>query len=72
MGGIYTVLRTKAGVSTDELGDQYIMMGPLVEDRVRLEVETLEPDTAPMHYAIQHMREQMGFRVCYFSIHNVS
>uniref|UniRef100_A0A915DED7 Glycogen [starch] synthase n=1 Tax=Ditylenchus dipsaci TaxID=166011 RepID=A0A915DED7_9BILA len=27
VGGIYTVLRTKAPVSTDELGDQYCMMG---------------------------------------------
>jgi hypothetical protein len=26
VGGIYTVLRTKAPISTDELGDQYYMM----------------------------------------------
>ncbi|VDM40142.1 unnamed protein product [Toxocara canis] len=38
VGGIYTVLRTKAAVSTDELGDQYCMLGPYNEERVKLEV----------------------------------
>ncbi|VDO71074.1 unnamed protein product [Heligmosomoides polygyrus] len=38
VGGIYTVLRTKAPISTEELGDQYCMLGPYNEDRVKLEV----------------------------------
>jgi len=46
VGGIYTVLRTKAPISTDELGDQYCMIGPYNEERVKLEVELLEPETA--------------------------
>lgn len=38
VGGIYTVLRTKASVTTEELGDQYCMLGPYKEERVKLEV----------------------------------
>uniref|UniRef100_A0A915CG24 Glycogen [starch] synthase n=1 Tax=Parascaris univalens TaxID=6257 RepID=A0A915CG24_PARUN len=64
VGGIYTVLRTKAAVSTDELGDQYCMLGPYNEERVKLEVEILEPDSASMKYALDQMRE-IGFRVVF-------
>lgn len=28
VGGIYTVIRTKAGVTVDELGDDYFLIGP--------------------------------------------
>ena len=28
VGGIYTVIRTKAGVTVEELGDDYILIGP--------------------------------------------
>ncbi|EPB78366.1 hypothetical protein ANCCEY_02515 [Ancylostoma ceylanicum] len=61
VGGIYTVLRTKAPISTEELGDQYCMLGPYNEDRVKLEVEILEPDNVAMKYALEHVRE-CGFK----------
>uniref|UniRef100_A0A7E4ZXW5 Glycogen [starch] synthase n=1 Tax=Panagrellus redivivus TaxID=6233 RepID=A0A7E4ZXW5_PANRE len=64
VGGIYTVLRTKAPVSTEELGDQYCMLGPYNEEHVKLEVEVLEPDTAHMNYALTQMRN-WGFKVVY-------
>uniref|UniRef100_A0A914HA44 Glycogen [starch] synthase n=1 Tax=Globodera rostochiensis TaxID=31243 RepID=A0A914HA44_GLORO len=64
VGGIYTVLRTKAPISTDELGGQYYMMGPYVEERVRLEVEVLEPETANLKYTLDQMYD-WGFRVVY-------
>ncbi|VDM61334.1 unnamed protein product [Angiostrongylus costaricensis] len=64
VGGIYTVLRTKAPISTEELGDQYCMLGPYNEDRVRLEVEVLEPDNAAMKYALEHVRD-CGFKLLY-------
>ncbi|KAK6033169.1 starch synthase [Ostertagia ostertagi] len=64
VGGIYTVLRTKAPISTEELGDQYCMLGPYNEDRVRLEVEILEPDNAAMKYALDHARD-CGFKLIY-------
>ncbi|ETN87307.1 starch synthase [Necator americanus] len=58
VGGIYTVLRTKAPISTEELGDQYCMLGPYNEDRV----EVLEPDNAAMKYALEHARD-CGFKM---------
>jgi hypothetical protein len=62
VGGIYTVLRTKAVQSTEELGDQYCMMGPYNADSVRLEVEVLEADAQPMRAALQFMKDE-GFKV---------
>lgn len=56
------MLRTKAPVSTDELGDRYCMLGPYVEDRVKLEVEILEPEFPPMKAGLKHLRDQ-GFLV---------
>ncbi|KAI6225342.1 Glycogen [starch] synthase [Aphelenchoides fujianensis] len=64
VGGIYTVLRTKAPVSTEELGDQYIMLGPYNEEQVKLEVEVLDPDTAALKYTIDQLQE-WGFRCVY-------
>ena len=64
VGGIYTVIRSKAQVSTDELGDQYIMMGPYNEHLVRTEVEVLEPDNEIIQEAIRSMNTH-GIRVIY-------
>ncbi|CAD5213365.1 unnamed protein product [Bursaphelenchus okinawaensis] len=64
VGGIYTVLRTKAPVSTEELGDQYCMLGPYNEEQVKLEVEVMDPDTAAMKYTLDQMQE-WGFRCVY-------
>ncbi|VDM74433.1 unnamed protein product [Strongylus vulgaris] len=52
----------KAPISTEELGDQYCMLGPYNEDRVKLEVEVLEPDNAAMKYALDHARDS-GFKM---------
>lgn len=38
VGGIYTVIRSKAPISVEELGDQYCLLGPQREERWRLEV----------------------------------
>ncbi|VDK66613.1 unnamed protein product [Onchocerca ochengi] len=61
VGGIYTVLRTKASVTTEELGDQYCMLGPYNEERVKLEVEILQPDSSPLKYALDQLRD-LGFK----------
>jgi len=54
VGGIYTVLKTKAFVTTQELGDQYCLIGPYREDSVWMEVENLEPiDGDPAQKAVQ-------------------
>ena len=41
MGGIYTVLQTKAKVTGDEWGDNYYLVGPYTEQGVRTQVELL-------------------------------
>uniref|UniRef100_A0A0K0EB55 Glycogen [starch] synthase n=1 Tax=Strongyloides stercoralis TaxID=6248 RepID=A0A0K0EB55_STRER len=64
VGGIYTVLRTKAFVSTAELGDQYCMFGPYFEEKVKFEVEQIEPETGAFKYTLDKMAE-WGFKVVY-------
>jgi hypothetical protein len=66
VGGIYTVIRSKAYVSTEEMGDQYCLLGPYKEHSARTEVE--ESDfTGPLHTAVSKMREQ-GFKATIPSI----
>jgi hypothetical protein len=61
VGGIYTVIRSKAYVSTEEMGDQYCLLGPYKEHSARTEVE--ESDfSGPLHTAVRKMRDQ-GFKV---------
>lgn len=61
VGGIYTVIRSKAYVSTEEMGDQYCLLGPYKEHSARTEVE--ESDfTGPLYTAVSKMREK-GFKV---------
>ena len=63
VGGINTVLRTKAAVSMDEMGDQYCMIGPYVEKNVKMEVEVEEPVRhEPMATVIRRMKDS-GFKV---------
>lgn len=62
VGGIYTVLRSKAPISTEELGDQYCALGPLREERWRLEVEQIEPESRNIRAALRKLNEG-GFKV---------
>lgn len=65
VGGIYTVLRTKAAVTVDELGEQYYMVGPYVEQFVRMEVEVCEPThNEALMKTLQHMRSH-GMKVVF-------
>lgn len=64
VGGIYTVLRSKAGVTTAELGDQYCMIGPYNESTVRLEVEVMEPELSVMKETIEVLRND-GVKVVF-------
>jgi glycogen(starch) synthase len=57
VGGIYTVIRSKAGVTTSELGDQFCMIGIYTEANVSLEVETTEPELSVMRECIDVMRQ---------------
>lgn len=49
------MIKSKAPVSTEELGEQYFLVGPYNESCVRTEVELLEPS----HYAIKGVLEEM-------------
>uniref|UniRef100_A0A915PTZ7 Glycogen [starch] synthase n=1 Tax=Setaria digitata TaxID=48799 RepID=A0A915PTZ7_9BILA len=64
IGGIYTVLRSKAPVSTEEYGDQYCMLGPLREGRSQLEVEQIEPESRHVATAIENLKKD-GFKAVY-------
>lgn len=63
VGGIYTVIRSKAFVSTEEMGEQYCLLGPYKENYARTAVEELEfEEGSPYHTAVTKMRDQ-GFKV---------
>lgn len=63
VGGIYTVIRSKAYVSTEEMGDQYCLIGPYKELTARTEVEEADfPNHNPLNQAVQILRDQ-GFKV---------
>jgi len=64
VGGIYTVIRTKAAVTVEELGEQYCLVGPLNDSCARTEIEIMEPSNYALVGAIQHMRE-FGIKVYY-------
>lgn len=62
VGGIYTVIRSKAYVSTEELGDQYCLIGPYKEACARTEVEEGPLGCAALNDAVNTCR-QKGFKV---------
>lgn len=63
VGGIYTVIRSKAFVSVEEMGDQYCLIGPYKETSARTEVEEADfPRNSPLNIAVQILRDQ-GFKV---------
>ncbi|KAJ6646926.1 Glycogen [starch] synthase [Pseudolycoriella hygida] len=63
VGGIYTVIRSKAFVSTEELGEFYCLFGPYKEHSVRTEVEECEfPHDNPLQWAVNALRSQ-GYKV---------
>uniref|UniRef100_A0A3B4XNX5 Glycogen [starch] synthase n=2 Tax=Seriola lalandi dorsalis TaxID=1841481 RepID=A0A3B4XNX5_SERLL len=43
VGGIYTVIQTKAKITADEWGENYYMMGPYFEQNFKTQVEACEP-----------------------------
>ena len=52
------MIRSKAGVTTAELGDQYCMVGIYNESCVRLEVEVMEPELSVMKESIEVLRKE--------------
>ena len=56
------MIKTKAGVTVEELGEQYCLLGPYNEACVRTEVEVMEPYNEAMRDALQQMRDH-GIKV---------
>ncbi len=56
------IFRSKTGVSVNELGDQYILLGPYVEMKAKQEVEEEDfPFHHPLGQAVDRAR-QKGYR----------
>ncbi|XP_078091436.1 glycogen [starch] synthase, liver isoform X2 [Mustelus asterias] len=64
VGGIYTVIQTKAKVTADEWGENYVLIGPYYEHNVKTQVEVCEPNNSAIKKAIDSMKHQ-GFQVCF-------
>ncbi|XP_042224687.1 glycogen [starch] synthase-like [Homarus americanus] len=63
VGGIYQVIRSKCGASVEELGEQYVLLGPYKEASVRTEVELAEFSAdSPLTVTINRLRTE-GWRI---------
>lgn len=60
VGGIYTVIQTKAKITTDEWGENYFLIGPYFEHNVRTQVELIEPPNP----AIKRTMDSMNSKGC--------
>lgn len=52
VGGIYTVIQTKAKITVDEWGENYFMMGPYYEHNFKTQVEGCEPPNQAIKVAM--------------------
>ena len=62
VGGIHTVIRSKAPVTVDELNNQYCLIGPYKEHKVNLEVEVCEPQLPAIREAMDILQKE-GIKV---------
>ncbi|AWO97851.1 putative glycogen [Scophthalmus maximus] len=52
VGGIYTVIQTKAKITADEWGENYYMIGPYFEQNFQTQVEACEPPNPTIRKAM--------------------
>ncbi|XP_073337039.1 glycogen [starch] synthase, liver [Pagrus major] len=52
VGGIYTVIQTKAKITVDEWGENYFLMGPYFEHNFKTQVEGCEPPNPAIRKAM--------------------
>ncbi|XP_018318570.1 glycogen [starch] synthase [Agrilus planipennis] len=62
VGGIYTVIRSKAYVTTEEMGDQFCLIGPYKEHHARTEVEDGPLGCDVLNQAVQKLKDK-GFKM---------
>ena len=58
VGGIYTVLRSKAPTVAKQLGDRYCLIGPYIHPNVESEFEPIEDLSSPYYKAVASLREE--------------
>lgn len=63
VGGIYTVIRSKAPAAVDVLGNKYCLIGIYNDLQCKTEVEMMEPEDPSMKGAVQALRDS-GVEVC--------
>lgn len=64
VGGIYSVLKSKAPVTTAEYGERYTLIGPLNRASAAVEVEELTPSSPAMSETMKTMKER-GIEMVY-------
>ncbi|KAJ8786011.1 hypothetical protein J1605_006591 [Eschrichtius robustus] len=57
VGGIYTVIQTKAKTTADEWGDNYFLLGPYFEHNMKTQVEQCEPVNDAVRRAVDAMNK---------------
>lgn len=57
VGGIYTVIQTKAKTTADEWGDNYFLIGPYFEHNMKTQVEPCEPTNDAIRRAVDTMNK---------------
>ncbi|XP_061273654.1 glycogen [starch] synthase, liver isoform X2 [Bos javanicus] len=57
VGGIYTVIQTKAKTTADEWGDNYFLIGPYFEHNMKTQVEQCEPVNDAVRRAMDTMNK---------------
>src|SRR5690606_12289743 len=62
VGGIYTVLRSKAPTMVKKFGENYCLVGPHVHTNVSTEFDEITDSDHPIAQAVKKMRE-LGFDV---------
>ncbi|KAM5172375.1 glycogen [starch] synthase, liver isoform 2-T2 [Mantella aurantiaca] len=58
VGGIYTVIQSKAKITADEWGENYFMMGPYYEHNVKTQVEICDPPGVAIRKAMDSLQAQ--------------
>uniref|UniRef100_A0A803VJ09 Glycogen [starch] synthase n=1 Tax=Ficedula albicollis TaxID=59894 RepID=A0A803VJ09_FICAL len=66
VGGIYTVIQTKAKTTADEWGENYFLIGPYFEQNVKTQVEFSEPPNPAVKKAMDTMKSQGCQLSCQF------
>ena len=56
VGGIYTVIKSKAPVTCKEYGERYCLIGPLSRKSAAMEVEEAEPHTPALRSTLSKIR----------------